>query len=645
MAWDDDLLEEQREAARHVGTHARLLAGPGTGKTLTLTRHACFLIDGQGVEPSEIRIVTFTRAAAAELRQRLTQCLGPERLPKISTLHSYALRQLLRNSTLITALPQPLRIADDWEERNIILEDIKLLLGFNRISEVRDLFNELSADWQSLTADETDWDSRFPDPRFLGLWQEHRTIFGYTLRSELVYQLKRALEQHEDLDIEMPVYSLLVDEYQDLNRCDLAVVKQISDRGVYLFIAGDDDQSIYGFRKAHPEGIRRFPQDYPDSTTKPLTLCKRCDRTILDFGLFVARQDYNREEKEISTEEGREGGEVHLLRFLDQEQEARGVAQICSHLVLRRGLLPDDILILLRSDHNRYFSSLYQQYIESAGIPVNAATEEMSPFNQSSGRIVLSLLRLAANSDDHLAWRTLLRIFSTGIGDGAIQSLYSLARSHGIRFADSVNLVINSPDALPRFGNRAQREARRILNTLAGITTVSDEGAQTTLGLLDQIRQITHQAVSDEGEENAILSEFERVITTQEVDSIEDLLQSIETSREDIEQDIEPEKVNIMTMHRAKGLTAEAVMVAAAEDQYIPGRAVGDAVGDERRLLYVSLTRARHYLYVTYCQSRTGSQRYTGRNSGRRQRSLTQFLANGPIPPQAGIAFINSLGE
>jgi DNA helicase-2/ATP-dependent DNA helicase PcrA len=645
MAWDDDLLDEQREAARHVGTHARLLAGPGTGKTLTLTRHACFLIDGQGVAPSEIRIVTFTRAAAAELRQRLTQCLGPERLPRISTLHSYALRQLLRNSTLITALPQPLRIADDWEERNIILEDLKLLLGFNRISEIRDLFNELSADWQSLSADETDWDSRFPDPRFLGLWQEHRTIFGYTLRSELVYQLKRALEQHEGLDIEMPVYSLLVDEYQDLNRCDLAVVKQISDRGVYLYIAGDDDQSIYGFRKAHPQGIRRFPQDYPDSTTKPLTLCKRCDRTILDFGLFVARQDYNREEKTISTEEGREGGEVHLLRFLDQGQEARGVAQICSHLVLRRELLPDDILILLRSDHNRYFSSLYQKYIENAGIPVNAATEEMSPFNQSSGRIVLSLLRLAANSDDHLAWRTLLRIFSTGIGDGAIQSLYSLARSHGIRFADSVNLVINGPDALPRFGNRAQREARRILSTLAGITTVSDEGAQTTLGLLDQIRQITHQAVSDEGEENAILSEFERIITTQEVDSIEDLLQSIETSREDIEQEIEPEKVNIMTMHRAKGLTAEAVIVAAAEDQYIPGRAIGDAVGDERRLLYVSLTRARHYLYVTYCQSRTGSQRYTGRNSGRRQRSLTQFLANGPIPPQAGIAFINSLGE
>jgi len=183
MAWDDDLLPDQRTAATHTGNHARLLAGPGTGKTLTLTRHICFLVAEQNVSPGTILAVTFTRAAARELRQRVENELGEENCPRISTLHSFALRQLMRNARLITELPQPLRIADDWEERNIILEDIKRLLDLRKISDARDLLNELSADWQTLTVDEADWDRRFPNPQFLGAWREHRQIYGYTLRA------------------------------------------------------------------------------------------------------------------------------------------------------------------------------------------------------------------------------------------------------------------------------------------------------------------------------------------------------------------------------------------------------------------------------------------------------------------------------
>ena len=157
MAWDKDLLPDQKTAAMHVGNHARLLAGPGTGKTLTLTRRICFLVKEKNVPAESILALTFTRAAAQELRQRVANELGNDQNPHISTLHSFALRQLITNGTKITDLPQPLRIADDWEEREIILEDLKALLGLNRISEARDLLNRLSADWQSLTADEEDW--------------------------------------------------------------------------------------------------------------------------------------------------------------------------------------------------------------------------------------------------------------------------------------------------------------------------------------------------------------------------------------------------------------------------------------------------------------------------------------------------------
>ena len=171
-------------------------------------------------------------------------------------------------------LPQPLRIADDFEERRIVIEDIARMTS-RPVKDARRSFHQLSADWQTLNVEGETWKEDFPDGPFLGAWQEHRKIYGYTLRSELVYRLKRALEQNPEFSVEGPPEHLLVDEYQDLNACDLAVIDAIAQRGARLYVAGDDDQSIYNFRYAHPEGIRTFEQHHDGSVTKALTECKR----------------------------------------------------------------------------------------------------------------------------------------------------------------------------------------------------------------------------------------------------------------------------------------------------------------------------------------------------------------------------------
>lgn len=647
MAWDDNLLPDQRTAAAHSGNHARLLAGPGTGKTLTLTRHICFLVAEQNVSPESILAVTFTRAAAWELRQRVKNELGEGRCPRISTLHSFALRQLLRNATRISDLPQPLRIADDWEERNIILEDLKVMLELKQISEARALLNELSADWQSLTAEEADWERRFPDPRFLGLWREHRQIYGYTLRSELVYQLKKALEQRGDFELESPFEYLLVDEYQDLNRCDLAVVQEIASRDVELFVAGDDDQSIYGFRKAHPEGIRRFPHDYAGAEDLSLEICKRCDSRILDIGLFVAQQDPRRIEKEIRSEPGRERGEVAILRFPDQDAEAVGIARLCDYLMTGHGLEPDDILILLRSDHNGAFSRPIREKIEEVGIPVVAATDTRSPLDETDGRAFLAFMRLAVRREDSLAWRTLFQVWCTGIGSGAISALYDVAHHRGMTFAQAILAAHDDTSIIPsRYRSRISEAIQSVLDQLDDLFPGEAMGEYESCDdLTNGIRLAAESLIEEEEVLESVLLEFERTAEATEAKSIEELLRATEVASENIEQEIEEGKVNILTMHRAKGLTAEAVIVAACEDQYIPGRAQGDDVDDERRLLYVSLTRAKHYLFVTYCDRRTGQQRHTGRDSGRSVRSLSRFLIDCPYPIQDGRAFINNLAE
>ncbi len=648
MAWDDDLLPEQRHAAGYVGSDARLLAGPGTGKTRSLTKRICFLIEAQDIEPNEICALTFTRAAAHELRQRVEAEVGGEQSPQIATLHSFALRQLLRNSDKLAALPQPLRIADDWEERWIILEDLKSLLALGEIDEARNLLNELSADWQTLTADEADWDVRFPNPAFLGAWREHRDIYGYVLRAELVYQLKRALEQYEAFSLEGPPEHLLVDEYQDLNRCDLAVVKAIGEMGAEVYVAGDDDQSIYGFRKAHPEGIRRFPQDYPGSQELALEVCKRCDAEILELGLFVARQDYARLDKPLRADDDRIGGEIALLRFQDQDSEARGAARICRHLIDNRGVNPDQILVLLRADGNRAFSSLLRRELENRDVPVGVATADADPLADEDGRQVLSIARLLANENDHLSWRTLLKLRTNGVGSGAITAIYDLAKRNGVSFNTALQTIRDYPSVVSsRFGGRIQREINTVLAIIQELAPLlpGEEAEDAARELEGVIGEIILRITADADRRTAIQDEFDAIIQVAEPNSIGELVRAIEVSRQDIEQEVEEGKVNILTMHKGKGLTAKAVIIVAAEDEYLPGRAEGDAVGDERRLLYVSLTRAMHHLFITYCTNRTGQQRHTGRTSGRTARTLTRFLQDAPVAPRPGNPFVLRLGE
>jgi len=422
-------------------------------------------------------------------------------------------------------------------------------------------------------------------------------------------------------------------------------VHEIASRDVELLVAGDDDQSIYGFRKAHPEGIRRFPQDYTGAEEMSLEICKRCDREILELGLFVARQDPRRIEKTIRPEPGRGDGEVTILRFRNQTAEANGIAALCAHLVEHHHRRPSDILILHRSDHNGAFSSLIRAKIEEAGIAISAATDMASPLDDGDGRAFLAFMRLAANREDSLSWRTLLQLWCRGIGTGAIDTLYDLARSRGQTFAQTIIAAHEDTDILPSaHRSRLSRAIGQILDRLnESFPTEALEEYESSEELLDVVWAAADVLIDDDDLREAVLSEFELTADAVECTTIEELVRATGVVSESIEQEIEEDAVNILTMHRAKGLTAEAVIVAAAEDQYLPGRAHGDAVDDERRLLYVSLTRAKHHLFVTYCDRRTGSQQYTGRDSGRPTRSLTRFLVDCPHRPEDGRVFVGTL--
>jgi DNA helicase-2/ATP-dependent DNA helicase PcrA len=176
VTWDEALTPEQREYASHPARVLRLVAGPGTGKTRVMTRRVAFLVEEGDVEASEILALTFSRAAARELRERLELLLGQETgdRPGVFTLHAFALRQLLLQEGA-PGLPHPIRIADDYDERWVIHAELAHLTDMS-LREIRREFQNLSSDWETLMADEDEWERQYPKPVFLGAWRRHREI-------------------------------------------------------------------------------------------------------------------------------------------------------------------------------------------------------------------------------------------------------------------------------------------------------------------------------------------------------------------------------------------------------------------------------------------------------------------------------------
>ena len=620
-----DATSDQIEAIDHIGSHARLLAGPGTGKTKTLTRRVLSLILQHNADPDSIILLTFTRLAAAQLKDEIKKVLEPSGkiIPQVSTLHSFALRQILYNSSRIDTLPRPIRIADDWEERYIIQEDLKKVLKLKEIGDVQKLINQLSTDWETLRIDEIGWEQQFPNPAFLGAWRSHKDQYGETLRAELVYQLKKQLNQSRDFQLDKEYKHILIDEYQDLNACDLAIVNELAKRGAELFVAGDDDQSIYGFRFATPAGIRNFEQIYQNSKKLALEICFRCDKNILHSAEFVASLDPARLPKPTRPKDEAEDGEVLIIGFKDQSHEAEIIAKKIKSLI-DADIKPDQITILLRNDRNGLLSKPIIETLKKYSVDVSLTTDSELENNKEY-RTVLSIIRLLVDQNDCLAWRTLLQTNkANGLGDECIKSIWNYAQSKGIRFSVALQKIAESPSELQKFGPKIAKFVSEINVAIVELKAIESP--------IEAINATVDKFMGEGVIKEQVKKYFVGILENQEKPDLENLIKVVSTSSEYIEQETKENAVNILTMHQAKGLSFDVCFIVGAEDEYIPGRNTGDKEGDERRLLYVSMTRARHKLFISYCNKRTGQQRHSGSNSGTEKRTLTRFLRDSKIP-------------
>lgn len=302
--------EQQAILDHDPDRHARVLAGPGTGKTAAVVAFTEKLLAGD--PRPKIKLLTFTRAATGELAKKVAD-LPTATAERPSTIHSFAISLLLRNPGA-GGFPRPLRIADGWEQDNIVHPTLARRAQVTKRILTRQLIPEMASGWERLDP------VRFPQvdertrAQFVGAWREHRQVYGYTLLAELPYALREALRDHPDFE-GFDYDLLIVDEYQDLNACDLEVLKLASERGCTIVGTGDDDQSIYSFRWAAPMGIRRFLTDYSGAADYPLSVTQRCARQIIRWGNHVIQgdPDRDRERAELTTPRDSPDGEVALL--------------------------------------------------------------------------------------------------------------------------------------------------------------------------------------------------------------------------------------------------------------------------------------------------------------------------------------------
>lgn len=387
---------EQRQcaAASDPAPQVRLVAGPGTGKSSTIEKRVVRLLSN-GVAPLNVSVISFTRATCAELLARIQRfranlpCAGGASQVRVSTMHSLALR-ILRRAHLLTSYPSTPILLDDWEQTNVYDIELASSLGCapGRDKEIRLAYD---AQWKTLNPQHVNQAQITP-----------AEVQGALLPSQLP-----------------AIQHLIVEEFQDLNACDQEFVGLLSLNGAVLFVAGDDDQSIYSFLHANPDGIVQFPQVYQGSSTHVLSDCFRCAPGILDGATRLIAYNPSRVQKNLvslyAAASPPAQSSLLVWFFHSAQEEARAIARSCRELI-NAGMAgrEDEILILI--SNRRVQFGLIAQELGNLGLPYapprgKSLVDELEPI-----RAVYALLRVARDQttgeEDYPAYRDILGVLS-----------------------------------------------------------------------------------------------------------------------------------------------------------------------------------------------------------------------------------------
>ena len=615
----------QHAAARDPAQQVRVVAGPGTGKSSAIEERIRWLLS-QGVRPSAVYAVSFTRASALDLRQRIfAYCAKNGQLAatqvRISTLHSLALRTL-RAAGLLTAYPADPLIMDDWELENVFDAEFGHVSGVGKKRRKR-IRLEHEAFWSTGQwgppnyVQPTPAISHTERTRFNAFHQPRTQAYSCVLPGEIVRQCvthmaSGTLDAVGLLNLE----HLVVDEFQDLNPMDLEFVDRVVAQGAKLFVAGDDDQSIYSFRFASPAGIQTFVTKYPTCGQHTLSACFRCTPAVLNAGqaLIAANPQPSRIPKSYSSLYSAAApplaGVTHRWQFQSGVAEARAVAQSCRDLIAA-GINPRDILVLL--SNQPALLRLLDTEFQTAGVLYEPPRAE-GFLDSRAGRWVLAAIRIVCSSDDYVAHRVLLALRS-GVGIGTCSAITDAVIANNLNYQS----IFYQPLPVGVFAGRAiaaLNHARVLCSRLRGwrpTDTVVQHLASISAALTAVFSAgdaHAWQTLANALPAGMTLEELRDYLWADTDEQQEALLKAILTRLNLLipATGVLPPRVRVMTMHGAKGLSGKVTFVPGLEEEILPGpwrQPYPGLVLEAARLLYVSITRARAACIVSYARNRT----------------------------------------
>ncbi len=613
----------QREAVQHTEGPLIIFAGAGTGKTRVITYRIAHLLS-KGVHPMSILAVTFTNKAAEEMRRRVDVLVpGQGRAVWISTFHSFGAR-FLRTEAQAIGLARDFLIYDSSDQKHVLrdcikelnLDDKKFKPGrmIEIISRAKD--DLLDADSYGIHALASGDYFRQTSATIYKLYQKKLQSAGALDFGDLLMLTVTSLRDNKQLleKYQERFRYVLVDEYQDTNHAQYLLTKYFSAKHKNICVVGDDDQSIYSWRGADIRNILEFERDYNGCTTVKLEQNYRSSSTILSAAWYVVQNNRNRVDKRVWTD-NTSGKPVRLVESANELEEAQRVVDEIEYLHKEGAYRYADCAVFYRTNAQ---SRVLEDAFRRSGINY-AVIGSMRFYERQEVKDILAYLRLVHNPHDNVSFKRIINAPRRGIGKTSLEALEKFAIKSNLSLWDALGHLsstdVASAGRKAFFGFKAlletlRRESAALTVKQIALSVIEKTGYLTALEAEDTPEAKTRveniqELVSaiDEFEQRSPDTSLAGYLTQIALVSDSDDLPSTGT-----ETPAEPEdRVTLMTLHLAKGLEFRAVFILGLEEGLFPMNDSSfspDELEEERRLMYVGMTRAKEDLYLSWANER-----------------------------------------
>ncbi len=623
---------QQSAAVTHAGGPLLVVAGAGSGKTRVLTRRIAYLMSRRNVAPYQILAITFTNKAAGEMKERVSDLVGPvAKSMWVSTFHSACVR-LLRQEANRLGYSNSFSIYDSADSLRLITIVAKELnLDSKRYparqfqSMISNAKNELMGPNDYVNATSNQFEEVVAD--VYSIYQKRLQQANAMDFDDLILKTVQVLQQFPEAKARFRsrFRHVLVDEYQDTNHAQYILVKELvgnESEGIpaaELCVVGDADQSIYGFRGATIRNIMQFELDYPNATTVLLEQNYRSTQNILNAANAVITQNESRKEKNLWSEAGA-GAPLTGYIAESEHDEAQFVTDEIRELQKGGLSQPGDTAIFYRTNAQ---SRVFEEVFMRSAMPYKVVGG-LRFYERREVKDLLAYLRVLSNLEDEISIRRVINLPKRGIGDRAIECVELFGSANGLSFWQALN---RASEALG-IPNRAAQSINEFVSMLIALNVLVEAKTRPSViveavleqsGLLAELESSTDPqdevrvenmkellAVSMEYEERPIeeLGEDEEISLAGFLEKV-----SLVADADEIpEGEDHGGVVTLMTLHTAKGLEFPTVFLTGMEDGIFPhSRTLGekDEIEEERRLAYVGLTRARERLYISRAEYRS----------------------------------------